>query len=112
MTAFGSVSFSPVRSLRLTIAAVFIVLGVVGFACGGGPGAPAGAIHILTTDSIVGPVMERYLDRGIDAAEDEDASAVVIRLDTPGGLLSSTRDIVQRILGAEVPLVVYVSPRG
>ncbi len=112
MTAFGSVSFSPVRSLRLTIAAVFIILGVIGFACGGGPGAPADAIHILTTDSVVGPVMERYLDRGIDAAEDEDASAVVIRLDTPGGLLSSTRDIVQRILGAEVPLVVYVSPRG
>ncbi len=112
MTAFGSVSFSPVRSLRLTIAAVFIILGVIGFACGGGPGAAPGAVHVLTTDSVVGPVMERYLDRGIDAAEDEDASAVVIRLDTPGGLLSSTRDIVQRILGAEVPLVVYVSPRG
>jgi len=112
MTAFGSVSFSPVRSLRLTIAAVFLVLGVVGFACGGAPGAAPGAVHVLTTDSVVGPVMERYLDRGIDAAEDEDASAVVIRLDTPGGLLSSTRDIVQRILGAEVPLVVYVSPRG
>ncbi len=112
MTAFGSISFSPVRSLRLTIAAVFIILGVIGFACGGGPGAAPGAVHVLTTDSVVGPVMERYLDRGIDAAEDEDASAVVIRLDTPGGLLSSTRDIVQRILGAEVPVVVYVSPRG
>jgi membrane-bound serine protease (ClpP class) len=56
--------------------------------------------------------MERYLDRGIDAAEDEDGAAVVIRLDTPGGLLSSTRDIVQRILGAEIPVAVYVTPRG
>ncbi len=113
MTAFGSASYSPIRSLRLTIAAVFIVLGVVGFACGGGgPGAPPDAVHVLTADGVVGPVMERYLDRGIDAAEDEDAEAVVIRLDTPGGLLSSTRDIVQRIFGAEVPVVVYVSPRG
>ena len=112
MTAFGRVPLSPVRSLRLTIAAAFLILGVVGFACGGGPGAPAGAVHVLTADGIVGPVMERYLDRGIDAAEDEDGAAVVIRLDTPGGLLSSTRDIVQRILGAEVPVAVYVSPRG
>ncbi len=112
MTDFGSVSFSPVRSLRLTIASVFIILGVVGFACGGGPGAPADAIHILTTDSVVGPVMERYLDRGIDAAEDEDAEAVVIRLDTPGGLITSMNDIVKRILSAEVPVIVYVSPPG
>ncbi len=112
MTAFGSVPFSPVRSLRLTIAAVFIVLGVVGFACGGGPGAPADAIHILTADGVVGPVMERYLDRGIDAAEDEDAEAVVIRLDTPGGLITSMNDIVKRILSSEVPVIVYVSPQG
>ncbi len=112
MTAFGSVPFSPLRSLRLTIAAVFIVLGVVGFACGGRPGAAADAVHVLTTDSVVGPVMERYLDRGIDAAEDEDAAAVVIRLDTPGGLISSMNDIVKRILSAEVPVIVYVYPPG
>ncbi|MEE8369908.1 MAG: nodulation protein NfeD [Dehalococcoidia bacterium] len=112
MTAFGSVSFSPIRSLRLTIAAVLIILGVVGFACAGGLGAPPDAVHVLTADGVVGPVMERYLDRGIDAAEDEEGAAVVIRLDTPGGLLSSTRDIVQRILGAEIPIAVYVSPPG
>ncbi len=106
MTILGRVSLTPPRTLRLTIAVVFLVLGVVGFACGGGPGALPGAVHVLTTDSVVGPVMEQYLDRGIDAAEDEDAAAVVIRLDTPGGLLSSTRDIGQRILGGEVPVVV------
>jgi membrane-bound serine protease (ClpP class) len=56
--------------------------------------------------------MDRYLDRGIDTAEDEDAAAVVIRLNTPGGLLSSTDDIDSRILAAEVPVVVYVWPSG
>ena len=56
--------------------------------------------------------MSRYIDRGIDAAEDEQATAVVIRLDTPGGLLSSTNDIVKRILAANVPVVVYVTPPG
>lgn len=100
------------RPLRLTIAVTFLVLGVIGFACGNGPGAAAGAVHVLTADGVVGPVMERYLDRGIDAAEDEDATAVVIRLDTPGGLITSMNDIVKRILSAEVPVIVYVSPQG
>ncbi|GAG39901.1 unnamed protein product, partial [marine sediment metagenome] len=112
MTALGTVSLSPVRSLRLTIAAVFVILGVVGFACGGGPGAPPDAVHVLTADGVVGPVMERYLDRGIDAAEDEQGEAVVIRLDTSGGLISSMNDIVKRILSSEVPVIVYVSPQG
>jgi len=112
MTVLRTAAFPRGRPLRLAIAAALLVLGVVGFACGGGPGAPPDAVHVLTADGVVGPVMERYLDRGIDAAEDEDGAAVVIRLDTPGGLLSSTRDIVQRILGADVPVAVYVSPRG
>jgi len=56
--------------------------------------------------------MSRYIDRGIDAAEDEEAGAVVIRLDTPGGLLSSMNDIVKRLLASRVPTVVYVTPPG
>ena len=112
MTTLGTVSLSPFRSLRLTIALVFLILGVAGFACGGGPGAPPDAVHVLTADGVVGPVMERYLDRGIDAAEDEQGEAVVIRLDTPGGLISSMNGIVKRILSSEVPVIVYVSPQG
>jgi len=112
MTTLGTVSLSRFRSLRLTIALVFFILGVAGFACGGGPGAPPDAVHVLTADGVVGPVMERYLDRGIDAAEDEQGEAVVIRLDTPGGLISSMNGIVKRILSSEVPVIVYVSPQG
>ena len=70
------------------------------------------AVHVLTADGAVDPIMSRYIDRGIDAAEDADGVAVVIRLDTPGGLDSSMRDIVQRIESAEVPVIVYVSPVG
>jgi len=77
-----------------------------------GPGGEPGAVHILTTDGEVNPVMERYIDRGIDNAEDNQASAVVIRLDTPGGLVTSMEDIVQRILAADVPVIVYVWPPG
>src|SRR3990170_2048782 len=100
------------RTLRLATALLAVLLGTVAFACAGGPGAPPGAVHILTAKGTVNPVMDRYIDRGIDAAEDEEAAAVVIRLDTPGGLASSMNDIVQRILAADVPVVVYVWPPG
>lgn len=100
------------RQLRFAFAVAAIAAGATIFACAGGPDADPGSVHVLTTDGDVNPVMERYFDRGIDAAEDEDAEAVVIRLDTPGGLLTSTDDIDKRILAAEVPVVVYVWPPG
>ncbi|HXG42326.1 MAG TPA: nodulation protein NfeD [Dehalococcoidia bacterium] len=77
-----------------------------------GPAAEPGAVHVLTAHGNVGPVMARYIDRGIDHAEDEEASAVVVQLDTPGGLLTSMDDIVKRILAARVPVIVYVWPPG
>ena len=89
-----------------------VIAGTLLLACAGGPGAPPDAVHVLTAKGTVNPVMERYIDRGIDAAEDEQAGAVVIRLDTPGGLSSSMDGIIQRILSAEVPVIVYVWPPG
>jgi len=97
---------------RLILAILGISLGAFIFACASGPNAPPSAVHVLTAKGVVNPVMERYLDRGIDAAEDKDAAAVVIRLDTPGGLVSSMNDIVKRILASRVPVAVYVSPPG
>jgi len=71
-----------------------------------------GQVHVLTWDGDVNPVMERYIDRGIDTAEKSKAAAIVLKLDTPGGLDSAMRDIVQRIEASEVPVLVYVSPSG
>jgi membrane-bound serine protease (ClpP class) len=56
--------------------------------------------------------MERYIDRGLDAAEESQATAAVIRLDTPGGLDSSMRQIIQRMEASTVPVIVWVSPSG
>jgi membrane-bound serine protease (ClpP class) len=70
------------------------------------------AVHVLTYDGTVDPVMESYIDRGIDEAERTDARAVVLRLDTPGGLVSSMEGIVKRINRSEVPVIVYVWPSG
>ena len=69
-------------------------------------------IEILSVDGTIVPVIASYIDRGISRAESEGAVACVIELNTPGGLLNSTEDIVQRILNARVPVIVYVSPRG
>jgi membrane-bound serine protease (ClpP class) len=70
------------RFLGLTL----ILLGAIAAACGGSGDAPPGRVHVLTWDGIVNPVMERYIDRGISDAEESQAAAVVLRLDTPGGV--------------------------
>jgi membrane-bound serine protease (ClpP class) len=57
-------------------------------------------------------VIADYIDRGIGQAEEHGATVCIIELDTPGGLLDSTEKIVQRIMNADVPVVVYVSPKG
>jgi len=100
------------RQVRLILFGAFTVLATILIACNSGPDTPPGAVHVLTTDGVVNPVMDRYIDRGIGAAENRDAAAVVIRIDTPGGLLSSMDDIIQNILASEVPVIVYVSPSG
>jgi membrane-bound serine protease (ClpP class) len=69
-------------------------------------------IQILSVDGTIVPVVANYIDRGINRAESEGAVVCIIELDTPGGLLNATEDIVQRILNAKVPIVVYVSPSG
>ncbi len=67
------------------------------------------AVHL---DNDINPVTQEYLDGSIDRAEDDDFGAVVLVLDTPGGLSSSMRGIVKRFLAATVPVVVYVAPPG
>ena len=68
-------------------------------------------VDVLRVDGTVNPSLARYIDRGISKAERDGAEACLIELDTPGGLLSSTEDIVRRISEATVPVVVYV-PKG
>ena len=69
-------------------------------------------VHYIKTEGIVNPVMAEFLTRSIDRAAEEGAEAVVIQLDTPGGLDLSMRDIVKTILASDVPVVVYVAPAG
>ncbi len=74
--------------------------------------AQGNTVVVLTVKAAITPVVAAYLDRGITDAEEQNARAVVIELDTPGGLDSSMRDIVQRMIASKVPVVVFVSPAG
>jgi len=69
-------------------------------------------IEILHVEGTIVPVVADYIDRGISHAEDKNADVCIIELNTPGGLLDSTEKIVSKIMNAEVPVVVYVSPKG
>jgi membrane-bound serine protease (ClpP class) len=60
----------------------------------------------------IDPATERWMERSLDDAADDGAPLVIVRMDTPGGLDSSMRSIIKRILAAPIPVVVYVSPDG
>jgi len=69
-------------------------------------------VDVLHAKGTINPVLVDYIERGISEAEENNATACIIQLDTPGGLDTSMRDIVQDIVNAQVPVVVYVSPSG
>lgn len=77
-----------------------------------GPSRNPPVVVLLTVDGTINPAVTDYIVDSLAAAERTGAAAVVIRLDTPGGLLSSTRRIVEALLNAPVPVIVYVAPAG
>jgi membrane-bound serine protease (ClpP class) len=78
------------------------------------PVSPAGAGPVLVVEvkGVIGVAASAYIARGLEQAAQRDAVLVVLRLDTPGGLVSSTRDIIESILSSRVPVAVYVAPSG
>ena len=93
----------------LLLAALLPLVGQVGRALAQDE---APRVKPISIDGTITPVMARYVERAIDRAEDDGAAAVVLEVDTPGGLGSAMDDIIEDILQSEVPVVVYVSPRG
>ena len=76
--------------------------------------APAGDAFVarITLNGPIGPAAAEYVDSAIRRASDDGAKAVVLQMDTPGGLLDSMRDIIAGILAARVPVLGYVAPSG
>ena len=71
-----------------------------------------GSVVKISLDGVIHPIAEEYVSRAIDHAEAEHASAVLIELRTPGGLMDSMRGIIEKILASKVPVIVYVGPSG
>ena len=97
------------------LAVVTLLAGVAGVAFAKAPADVAPArreIDVLTLEGAIQPISSEVIRDAIDKAEKAKREALVIRLDTPGGLDTSMRDIIKRILVSEVPVIVYVAPSG
>ncbi len=75
-------------------------------------GPSAATVNVITIDGSINPASADYIIDAIERSERESVNALLIEMDTPGGLVSSTKDIIQAMLNSSVPIIVYVSPRG
>ncbi|HET9847269.1 MAG TPA: nodulation protein NfeD [Candidatus Dormibacteraeota bacterium] len=69
-------------------------------------------IVLATLNGVINPITDNYISSAVDRAQNGHATALIIAMDTPGGLDTSMRDIIKKMLGARLPVVVYVSPSG
>jgi membrane-bound serine protease (ClpP class) len=99
---------NPAPIGRLIVAAALLAGGGLMATASAQPAGPT-VVH-LTLDGVVDPFVADYVRGGI--ADANDGNAVLLTIDTPGGLDSSMREIVQAILNADVPVICYVSPQG
>ena len=74
--------------------------------------AAAPHVDLIAIDGSINPAVDDFIREGIARAKHNGARALIIQLDTPGGLLNSTRTIVKEMLGAQVPVMVWVGPSG
>ena len=94
------------RAMRAVLAVTLTALPAVAFSA-----APA-AVFLLSLDGAVSPATADYAVRGIRKAADAGAGLVVLRMDTPGGLDTSMRQVIKEILAAPLPVAVFVGPSG
>jgi membrane-bound serine protease (ClpP class) len=73
---------------------------------------PTRQVMVVKVNSVINPVSSEFIEKSLKKAKEMNAEAVVIELDTPGGLDTSMRSIVKNIIASDVPVIVYVSPSG
>lgn len=89
------------------------LLGCAVLAAGVASAAPREPVlHRIAIDGAISPATADYVESALVGATDEGVAALIIRLDTPGGLLTSTKTIVQTLLSATIPVIVHVAPAG
>jgi membrane-bound serine protease (ClpP class) len=100
------------RPLRLALGAILCAAGLLGLAAGGGAQEQAGVARSIELSGTISPATADWIDKALGDADDDGVELVIIRIDTPGGLDTSTRDMVKDIISAPMPVVAYVSPDG
>ena len=95
---------SALRFQALTASLVFLA--------GAGAAAQAQKVVAVDIDAIVHPITVEIVGRAIEQAKQENAALVLVRIDTPGGLMDAMREIMQEIVASPVPVVTYVTPSG
>lgn len=103
------------RAARLALATLAAAAGLVLLLSAAQPAAQtagAGIAYSIELDGTVDPATERWLGTALEDAADRGAKVAIVRLDTPGGLDTSMRSMVQDIIAAPMPVIVYVSPDG
>ena len=88
----------------------WVLILVAGLTCGSAAGLRAADVGLIKINGAIGPATASYIARAIDVAGERDDACLIIELDTPGGSLDSTKEIVQKFYASTVPTVVYVAP--
>ena len=92
---------------------LLVLVAAVGIAAADeAPVTRTGHLNVVTIDGSINPASSDYLQKAIAESETDGAAALLLELDTPGGLVASTKDIIQAMLNARVPTIVYVAPQG
>ncbi|MGH8162886.1 MAG: NfeD family protein [Rhodanobacteraceae bacterium] len=96
------------------IAAVVVLLlaASLAVAASAGPAPTQRFVAVIGLDGAIGPATAEYFDEASQRAIDDGAAAIVLRLDTPGGLSESMRQIISRMLAIDIPVLGYVAPSG
>jgi membrane-bound serine protease (ClpP class) len=99
--------------VRRLISLIFVVVGLlIGLAAPVAGQDEAESVDVIEVEGVIDPTLSNYLRGRLQVAEADGAHAAIIRIDTPGGLDVSMREIIRDILDSEVPVVVWIAPRG
>ncbi len=101
------------RSVRLPLAIVLLLAGILGLSStASAQGSQPAPVLEVSLEGVVDPFLASYVQEAIDDAEAAGNEAILLTIDTPGGLSSSMRDIIQAVLNSRVPVICWVGPQG
>jgi membrane-bound serine protease (ClpP class) len=112
LRTFFSRSRTPNAERRTIISLILLILCNFGLSSFSPAAEQPKPVYVITIASSINPPVADFINRSIAKAEKDKAAALVIQLDTPGGLDTSMRAIVQGLLNAKIPIIVFVSPSG